>query len=544
MTTGWVNSMEWTEWTEAEEAEVVKGFMRHGRSWRRIRAEFNFHRSRTEKDIMYTWRHLCRRKGFLAQHASALIAMLVGADNDLRESAASELGWLDPATMAQRVDVQVAWRFAARGYKFSENLGLAGWLDIATLGQHTDGLLALLKLFDDDAERETPLYGTYLPLAYCARARKYALQTLGLLEPATLAQHADAVVAMLEDPDEGVRCKALDTMRQLDPATLAQHVDAVVNMLDDPGDYSCRTALKTLGKLDPATLAQHADAVVAKLKDDDCHVRRVALETLGKLDQATLTQHADAVVAMLKDTTDVGRVQVRGAALAPLRALPHYIIRGIDFDDLRKRALAAKNARELFRDSREFEVLHSQLLGRLRWYRCRIRWRVQRLVLYWYALPYRPSGPEHARDVEAWDRMNETRGQTPRLQPPEQSGAEADESTSSESLAASTWTCHRCRYQNYGAIRCALCGSPRKQPAAGPHETTRARKRRHANMQAWSPEEDGIIVDMVRIYGPKWSKIVQMLPGRTVSSVRNRSQRIEKLPTYWDFESPCIIYDG
>ena len=67
---------------------------------------------------------------------------------------------------------------------------------------------------------------------------------------------------------------------------------------------------------------------------------------------------------------------------------------------------------------------------------------------------------------------------------------------------------------------------------------------RHANMQAWSPEEDGIILDMVRTDGPKWSKIVQMLPGRTVPSVRNRSQRIEKLPTYWDFESPCIIYDG
>ena len=74
--------------------------------------------------------------------------------------------------------------------------------------------------------------------------------------------------------------------------------------------------------------------------------------------------------------------------------------------------------------------------------------------------------------------MNETRGQTSRLQPPEQSGAEADESTSSESLTASTWTCHQCRYQNYGAIRCALCGSPHKQPAAGPHETARARKRR------------------------------------------------------------------
>lgn len=47
-------------------------------------------------------------------------------------------------------------------------------------------------------------------------------------------------------------------------------------------------------------------------------------------------------------------------------------------------------------------------------------------------------------------------------------------------------------------------------------------------MQAWAPEEDQIILDMVQSEGPKWSKIVQMLPGRTVSSVRNRWQRIEK----------------
>ena len=247
MTTGWVNSM---EWTEAEEAEVVRGFMRHGTSWRRIRAEFNFHRSRTEEDIMYRWRGLCTSKGFLAQHASALIAMLAGADIYLRKSAASELDRLDPATMAQRVDVQVA----------------------------------------------------------------------------------------------------------------------------------LHSALETLGKLDQATIVLHANAVVAMLKD-----------TSGTFEVST---------------TGVGQTsQVRVAALAPLSALPHYLIRGTDLDDFHKRVLASKHARELSRDSREFEELHSLLLGRLQWYRCRLRWRVQRLVLYWYALPYRPSGPGHARDVEAWDRM-------------------------------------------------------------------------------------------------------------------------------------------
>jgi hypothetical protein len=50
----------------------------------------------------------------------------------------------------------------------------------------------------------------------------------------------------------------------------------------------------------------------------------------------------------------------------------------------------------------------------------------------------------------------------------------------------------------------------------------------HENMKAWAPEEDHIILEMHQSEGPKWSKIVQRLPGRTISSVRNRWQRIEK----------------
>jgi len=51
---------------------------------------------------------------------------------------------------------------------------------------------------------------------------------------------------------------------------------------------------------------------------------------------------------------------------------------------------------------------------------------------------------------------------------------------------------------------------------------------KHENMTAWSPEEDAIILEMHGREGPKWSHIVKRLPGRTVSSVRNRWQRIEK----------------
>ena len=50
-------------------------------------------------------------------------------------------------------------------------------------------------------------------------------------------------------------------------------------------------------------------------------------------------------------------------------------------------------------------LIRSRLRGRLGWYRYRLRMRVRRLALYWYALPYRPGGPGHARDVDAWRQL-------------------------------------------------------------------------------------------------------------------------------------------
>jgi hypothetical protein len=50
----------------------------------------------------------------------------------------------------------------------------------------------------------------------------------------------------------------------------------------------------------------------------------------------------------------------------------------------------------------------------------------------------------------------------------------------------------------------------------------------HENMKAWEPEEDRLIIQLLAELGPRWSKIVKALPGRTISSVRNRWQRIDK----------------
>lgn len=47
-------------------------------------------------------------------------------------------------------------------------------------------------------------------------------------------------------------------------------------------------------------------------------------------------------------------------------------------------------------------------------------------------------------------------------------------------------------------------------------------------IKAWEPEEDRIILALIAKIGPRWSKIVKHLKGRTTASARNRWQRIEK----------------
>ena len=50
----------------------------------------------------------------------------------------------------------------------------------------------------------------------------------------------------------------------------------------------------------------------------------------------------------------------------------------------------------------------------------------------------------------------------------------------------------------------------------------------HEHMRKWDTEEDETINKMFAKFGTQWKKIVERLPGRSVSSVRNRWQRMEK----------------
>ena len=329
-------------------------------------------------------------------YAHILIPMLEDSSWDVREGAIIALGFLEPDKIVRQTGDYVNVRDVRL-----RALQTLFKLEPAMLAQHADAVLARLEDWDD-------------------QVRKWALETLSKLEPATFAQHVDAVLATLKDSSWDVRAGAMIALGTLEPATLAQHVDALGKGLRDPDCDVCKGALETLGKLEPATLAQHADAVLARLENYDYRVRKGALQTLGKLEPATLAQHADAVLARLEDEPEP-HAQVRKEALMTLaklepaklaqyanavlamledvdhdvceeamrtlRALPRFVTRPGDFFDTRS--------------------LRSRLLGRLGWYRCRLPLRVQRVALYWYALPYRPSGPGHARDVEAWGRIAE-----------------------------------------------------------------------------------------------------------------------------------------
>ena len=115
---------------------------------------------------------------------------------------------------------------------------------------------------------------------------------------------------------------------------------------------------------------------------------------MEKLDPETITPHASAVIAMFEDSD----LDVRMTAFDTLRALPHFITRHILPERVRWNTSVFHG---------KCGLLRARLLGRLGWYRYRLWLRVRRLALYWYALPYRPSGPGHARDEEEWDRMIE-----------------------------------------------------------------------------------------------------------------------------------------
>ena len=343
----------------------------------------------------------------LAQHAGAVVARLEDCDWHVRREALATLRWLNPVTLAEHADAVVPRLEDSDGTVRCQALYTLGKLHPASLAQYGDAVAAsavaatLDRLQYVEACRE-PYWDAENAL------RESALNTLRKLDKETLARYAGSVALQLDEAfDASVVRSALHTLDMLDPAALALYADDVaehvlewglddddIEYLDDAetsSDINMRCAgLVTLGKLEPATLAQHAGAVAARLEDAHCIVRMMAMKILAKLEPATLALYAHNVLARLEDCDEFGflssfRLDV--CAVDTLRMLPRFVTCDVDW-------------------TAGSEDLRSRLLGRLGWYRYRLRLRVQRLALYWYALPYRPSGPGHARDVEAWDQMN------------------------------------------------------------------------------------------------------------------------------------------
>ena len=220
--------------------------------------------------------------------------------------------------------------------------------------------------------------------------RRHLVVTLGQL-PATFAEYTDAVVTMLQDSEWTVRREALNTLGKLEPTTLAQHAGVVIARFEDSEPEVRKAAMLTLAELEPATLVVHADFVVAML-GDRMHWTSTGLppafKVMGKLEPAALAQHAYALLPTLK-AHDHDPTATLHAQRILRQGLPRFVRHGVDFDD----------------EAVAFHDLSRRLLGRLGWYTLRLRLRVKSLAWYWYALPYRPNGPGHARDVEAWGRI-------------------------------------------------------------------------------------------------------------------------------------------
>lgn len=49
---------------------------------------------------------------------------------------------------------------------------------------------------------------------------------------------------------------------------------------------------------------------------------------------------------------------------------------------------------------------------------------------------------------------------------------------------------------------------------------------KNENMEAWTAEEDALLLDAIERHGTSWKLIGQIFPTRTTSSFRNRYQRI------------------
>lgn len=121
------------------------------------------------------------------------------------------------------------------------------------------------------------------------QARDDAADALSSLEAVTLATSIPHMVQMFDSDDGGVLARIVHRLLpRLDPATLAQHADALSQMINCGKENGERYALEAMALLPQPVLQVYADEVCAKLGSGMGFVPRAAAMTLGKLDPAWL----------------------------------------------------------------------------------------------------------------------------------------------------------------------------------------------------------------------------------------------------------------
>ena len=84
--------------------------------------------------------------------------------------------------------------------------------------------------------------------------------------------------------------QALEALGELKPASLAEHVEAVVGRLDDHDGDNRLVAMQLLCKLKPSAIEAHASVIVKRLEDTDSDVRLTAMRALARLRYGTRTR--------------------------------------------------------------------------------------------------------------------------------------------------------------------------------------------------------------------------------------------------------------
>ena len=206
--------------TNKEKPKAGKHFaaLEHGDAFKRRQALHELARLETETDDEE-----------LAIHQHAVVARLEDSDGQVRKAALQtlgQLGKLEPTWLARHASDVVARLEDSEAGVRTAALETMGRLEQARLDLYAHILIPMLEdsswdvregaiialgfLEPDKIVRQT---GDYVNVR---DVRLRALQTLFKLEPAMLAQHADAVLARLEDWDDQVRKWALETLSKLE----------------------------------------------------------------------------------------------------------------------------------------------------------------------------------------------------------------------------------------------------------------------------------------------------------------------------------------